>query len=286
MRKTVRRRLGQHFLIDPVAAARLVDSLALDPGQDLVVEIGAGRGALTEFLTPRCGRLVAVELDYQLAAGLSQKFREYSHVSVVVGDFLKQELQDLCSPGMRLRIVGNIPYAITSAIILRILEPRSRRLIHDVTLTVQREVAERIVAKPGSKAYGVLSVLSQSLAVPEVLFGIPPRAFRPRPSVSSAVVRWGQFRQAEELGADEELFRRLLRSAFGQRRKMLRNGLLWLGDARLRALEALGWDLNRRPEELSPEEWLQLARDVSSLGSTDVGPAEAEDAPAESGAHG
>ncbi|MDZ7374142.1 MAG: 16S rRNA (adenine(1518)-N(6)/adenine(1519)-N(6))-dimethyltransferase RsmA [candidate division KSB1 bacterium] len=265
MGRSARQRLGQHFLIDPVVAARIVEHLQLDAARDVVVEVGAGKGALTEWLAPRCAQLIAVELDYRLATDLAEKFRNLPNVRVICGDFLRQDLTEWAGPERRLRVVGNIPYSLTSAIILRLLEPQHRQVLYDAVLTIQQEVAQRVVAERGTKSYGVLSVLCQVLSDPQVLFGIPPRAFRPQPSVSSAVVRWSQFRPESALGVEEGLFRRLVRSAFGQRRKMLRNGLLWLGSDRLARLTAKGWDLSSRPEDLSPSEWLQLSRDVQQL---------------------
>jgi len=264
VRRTARQRLGQHFLIDPVVAARLVDSLALDPERDVVIEIGPGRGALTEFLVGRCRRLLGVELDFRLASELQEKLGDREDAEVRHADFLELDLSEVDASGGRLRVVGNIPYSITSPVILKILAPENRGVLYDATLTVQLEVAQRVTATPGSKEYGVLSVLSQVLAVPQLLFRIPPRAFRPRPRVSSAVVRWAEFQPPGLLKVDERLFRQLVRTAFAQRRKMLRNGLLWLGEDALQMLRTSGWNLTRRPEELSPAEWVRLTRDAKS----------------------
>ncbi|HFE52945.1 MAG TPA: ribosomal RNA small subunit methyltransferase A [Bacteroidetes bacterium] len=255
-----RRRLGQHFLVDSAVVARLVDSLALDPGRDVVVEIGPGRGALTRHLAGRCKRLVAIELDAHLAAELEKSFAGQDQVRIVRGDFLKTPLAQFGpGEGERLRVVGNIPYSITSDIVLKLLEPQNRALLWDATLTVQREVAERIVARPGSKVYGVLSVLSQVLARPQLLFTIPARAFRPQPKVGSAVVRWADLQNPPHVLADEAVFRGVVRTAFGQRRKKLLNTLKAVGPEALDRLREAGVDLSRRPEELAPAEWVTLA---------------------------
>ena len=253
-----RRKLGQHFLADRSVAGRMLDALQLDPGTDVVVEIGPGKGALTRLLAERARRVVAVELDQRLADELQKEFADTANVSVVKADFLRVDLTQYKEPGERLRVVGNIPYSITSDIVLKLLDPAARGVLWDATLMVQREVADRVVAKPGSKAYGTLSIFSQVFARPQVLFGVPARAFRPQPRVSSAVVRWADFQEPPFAVADEALFRRVVRTAFAQRRKKLQNTLRALGRGALEALDRAGVDLSRRPEELTPDEWVRL----------------------------
>ncbi|TVP55004.1 MAG: ribosomal RNA small subunit methyltransferase A [Gemmatimonadales bacterium] len=255
-----KRALGQNFLVDGNIQRRIVDVAAIEP-DDAVVEIGPGRGALTGLLAERAGQLTLVELDDLLAAELEERFRDIDHVRVLHADILETRLSAISSDPSSLRVIGNIPYNITTPILFHLLEaPRPA----DILLMVQKEVAERIAAVEGTSGYGALSVGVQTVAEVETLLRVPPGAFRPRPRVDSAVIRIRPIRPFPLSRDEEHRLRRLTRAAFQWRRKQLRRTLrdhpdLALPPARLERLgETL--DLERRPETLSPTEFVELSR--------------------------
>ena len=257
-----KRSLGQNFLVDGNLQRKIVAAVGAGP-EDEVLEVGPGRGALTRHLAGTVGRLVLVELDDVLAAALAREYEGRRDVEVVHGDVMKVPLHDHVRDPGRLRVVGNIPYNITTPILFRLLErPRPSEIV----LMVQEEVAERIVAAPGTAAYGALAVGVQSVAAAERLFRVGRQAFRPVPKVESAVVRIRPFRP-EPLSLEEELRLRLLvRAAFQWRRKQLGKILrehpdlqVPAGVAEALALE-LGVALQDRPERLSPEAFIRLSR--------------------------
>ncbi len=217
-----KRSLGQNFLVDPNVARKIVRAFAPQP-QDVVVEIGPGQGALTTLLAGAVERLFAVELDRSLAAELKERFGTASGLTVMEGDFLSIELASLAPPDRRLRVIGNIPYNLSAPIIFRVLE--QAEVVEDMFLMLQKEVAMRVVARPGSKQYGPLAVHSQLLADVSVLFEVSPQVFRPRPRVDSAIVQWRFLGQPRFAVGDRAFFAQFVRAAFGQRRKVLRNAL-------------------------------------------------------------
>jgi 16S rRNA (adenine1518-N6/adenine1519-N6)-dimethyltransferase len=254
------RRLGQHFLADRRVLARIADSVALDT-ECLVIEIGAGRGALTELMAARAGLVIAVEVDPPLAALLRQKFGGSSRVRVVEADILHLDLRRLAAETgfRRAKAAGNLPYYITSPILLRLFEYAG--LFEDLTVMVQREVAERLAAAPHSRDYGLLSVTAQYYTRPELLFRIPPGAFRPPPKVDSALVRMAVAPRGGELGIrDETAFFRFLRACFQQKRKTLVNNLkrFCAGERVTAPLRSLGLSGSVRAEELSLEQFAAL----------------------------
>jgi len=248
--------LGQNFLVDGNVLHNIAGALALAPG-DTVLEIGPGTGLLTELLQPKVARLIAVEIDRNLAALLRSRFAGVDNFTLVEGDIL--EMEPMLLAGERpLRVVGNIPYYITSQIIFHFFD-RRRKLI-DMALLMQREVAERITARPGDPDYGILSVLSRTFAEAEILLRVPRTVFKPQPGVDSALVRWRFHDLYTRTLADEGLYRRLVRTAFGQRRKMMRKSLRDRFD-----LEALAaFDLTRRPEELDVADWLAMVNALAA----------------------
>ena len=227
-----RSRLGQHFLNDAHAAGRIVAALGDVTGRT-VVEIGPGRGAITAGLAARAGRVLAVELDRELAADLRRRFSP-DRVAVIEQDVLNFDFASACSDCStgetsegRLRAVGNLPYYITSPILLKLAA--SHAALDLAVLMVQREVADRVAAAPGSRDYGLLSVTVQMYGPVERLFTLPPGAFSPPPEVHSTVFRWNFAPRFAELGVQEGGFLRFVRAAFAQKRKTLANNLRALG---------------------------------------------------------
>ncbi len=253
-----KKRLGQHFLSDPRLLGRIADALGATP-QDTVIEIGPGRGSLTQQLLDRAGRVIAIELDRELIPILRERWKDEPRFTLIEGDVLEQDLGALA--GGEYLLVGNVPYNITTPILFHAMKrPRPVRAVY----LVQKEVADRIVAPPDSDDYGALSVNVQALAKAELLFGVTAKAFHPPPKVESAVVRITPRADAAIAEDEEEPFRLLVQGAFGLRRKQLRRVLrtLWDIDAE-RADEVLaraGIAGDVRPEVLGAEAFARLLR--------------------------
>jgi 16S rRNA (adenine1518-N6/adenine1519-N6)-dimethyltransferase len=245
-----RKRFGQHFLIDRAAIERIVAAIAPAPA-DRLVEIGPGQGALTAPLLERVDRMDAVEVDRDLAAALAQRFPA-ERLRVHVADALAF---DLCALGPALRVVGNLPYNISSPLLFHLAQQVA--CLRDCHFMLQLEVVERMAAPPGGRTYGRLSVMVQYRFAVEKLFRVPAGAFRPVPKVESAVVRLVP-RPADAPRARDELrFAELVAGAFSQRRKTLRNALKpWLSAAQI---AAAGVDPGARPEMLAVAEFVRLA---------------------------
>lgn len=248
-----RRRLGQHFLFDPSILKRIVNVAGIHP-EDTVVEIGPGHGRLTRMLSERASKVIAIEIDTSLYNKLKEDLKDISNVEVHLGDALKFPYQDL----QEFKVVANIPYYITTPIIFKLLEYKKNLI--SMTLTMQKEVAERIVAMPGTKKYGILSVIIQYYGEPSLNFIIPRGAFRPPPEVDSAVVKIEILRQPKVKAEDEELFLKVVKQAFGQRRKTISNALRSLvkGDV-IEILNKAGINPTRRAESLSIAEFVRLS---------------------------
>ncbi len=258
-RAPARKSLGQHFLNDKRILERIVGALDLS-GTETVVEIGSGRGSLTALLAPLAGRLVAIEYDRILAPRLRERYVDTPSVTVIEADVLSISLGEAAG-STPYRVVGNVPYYITTPILFHALErPRPERAVY----LVQREVAERIVATPGSDAYGALSVNVQSVANAAILFRVAPGSFQPPPKVESAVIRI-EPRDDPAISVEEEApFRRFVLDAFGLRRKQMRRVLrtLWqtsAEDAEV-ALAACDVDPAARPETLTTTQFARLLR--------------------------
>lgn len=215
------RRFGQHFLCDPGVVRRIVQTAALGPAS-IVLEIGPGLGALTAALVAAAGRVHLVEVDRGLAARLREQFAGQPSVYVYEGDFLVVPPASLV-PEAGAVVVANLPYNVSTPILFRLLEYRA--WFPRAVLMVQREVAERLVAKPGSRAWGVLPALVQTWGEVSLAFGVSRRSFFPRPRVDSAVITIAWLERPRVALADPALFRAVVRAAFGQRRKTLRNAL-------------------------------------------------------------
>jgi 16S rRNA (adenine1518-N6/adenine1519-N6)-dimethyltransferase len=253
-----KRSLGQNFLRDDNIARKIVLSASLRP-DDTVIEIGPGEGALTQYLAPAVRRLILVELDDRASEVLRVQYAG-ERVAVLHADILATDLSAMArEAGRSLRVVGNIPYNITSPILFHVLEHRAA--VEDATIMMQREVAQRLVASPRTKEYGILSVFFQLFTEPHLLFDVQPTAFYPRPSVVSSLVHLRILPAPRYPLLDETLFRAMVRSVFGTRRKMLRHSLREFLARRGRALpEALR--LQERPEELTVEELVRLGNDL------------------------
>lgn len=264
-----RRSLGQHFLADPGVARRIVDLARITPA-DPVIEIGPGLGALTELLAANATDLRLVEYDRTLAADLRSRFAAQTHVRVVEADVLQIALEELVQATGGAIVVANLPYNIATAVLVRLLE--RRRLFPRIVVMVQREVAERLRAAPGSKAYGVLSVLTQIVARVERGFRVPPGAFVPRPAVDSEVVVIEPSAEPRAAVDDLQAFRVLVQTAFGKRRKQLINSLRPLCDRPAELLRSVGIDPTRRPETLSLDELAAVSNALGLLGISVKGP--------------
>jgi len=272
-------KLGQHFLRDADAAERIVDAIG-DVSKSTVLEIGPGGGALTELLTRRARRVIAIETDRVLAAQLRMQFALTPNLEVIEGDILAIDFDTLFGPkpgssrpGLEfvpepVRVVGNLPYFITSDILLRLFE--YRRYFQIIVLMVQREVADRIAAKPGSSEYGLLSATAQLYTNVERLFTLPPGAFSPPPKVHSAVLRLTVDSKLEKLRVAEDRFVDFLKLSFGQKRKTLWNNLkTQYRPATLKAaLEQTGVKPNVRAEALPLEKSAALFRVLNSADGT------------------
>jgi 16S rRNA (adenine1518-N6/adenine1519-N6)-dimethyltransferase len=245
-----RRRFGQNFLVDPHYVAKIVDAIAPRPGDNLV-EIGPGMAALTAPLIERAGHLTAIEIDRDLAARLAERFGA-ERLALHVGDALAF---DFAALGTDLRVVGNLPYNISSPLLFHLAAFDAR--LRDIHVMLQREVVARMTAAPGTPDYGRLTVMLQARFAVTRLFTVPPGAFRPVPEVESAVARLVPLGAAKPAIADPERFARLVAAAFGQRRKTLRNALAGLCDAA--ALERAGIDPGRRGETLAVADFVRLA---------------------------
>lgn len=247
-----RRRLGQHFLYDPSMNERIIRAARLKP-EDLVVEIGPGPGRLTRMLCENVRQVIAIELDEYLYTRLKAEFAGYSNIELVHGDALDYPYETL----PEFSVVANIPFYITTPMVFRLLS--ARKQLKSMTLTIQKEVAERIVAAPGGKDYGVLSLMVQYYAAPVLEFFVPKEAFRPVPKVDSAVIRMQILSYPAVNVQDEKMFFRIIKTAFSQRRKMLSNSLRSVrGDIKDRLIE-LGIDPDRRAETLSMQEFAALS---------------------------
>jgi 16S rRNA (adenine1518-N6/adenine1519-N6)-dimethyltransferase len=258
-----RKRLGQHFLVDRAALQRIADALAPTPS-DVVVEIGPGRGALTDLLAARAKRVIAIELDRDLVPYLRDRYAAAGNVEVIEQDVLNVKLSDVAGPDFLL--AGNVPYYITTPILFHALEaPRPARAVY----LVQREVAERIVAAPGSRTYGALSVNVQAVAHAELVARVSSGAFRPPPSVESAVVRLTPRSHPVVAEAQENEFRSLVQECFGLRRKQMRRVIRTVArlDAKAaeRVLASAGIGPEARPETLWPEDFARLLGEINGV---------------------
>lgn len=247
--------LGQHFLKDGNMIRKIVDSIPAGPDEK-VIEIGPGSGALTDLLIERFADLSVIEIDRRMVEHLS---RQYPGLNIVEEDILKTDWNKLLPAGKSVHVVGNLPYYITSQILFALLEVRGR--LKTATLMMQKEVADRIVAEPRTKEYGILSVQCQLMSTPSILFDVPPQVFSPPPKVESSVIQF-QFDKSKLTCSDANL-KKVVRMAFNQRRKKLSNALKRL-DADLPENE---FNFNLRAEALEPKMYEKLTVRLEQLGT-------------------
>lgn len=265
------KKFGQNFLIDTHVLERIIDEAGITK-DDFVIEIGPGIGTMTQYLCEAAGAVAAVEIDKNLIPILADTLSEYDNVEVIHNDILKVDIAALADEkngGRPIKVVANLPYYITTPIIMGLFE--SHVPIESITVMVQKEVADRMQCGPGSKDYGALSLAVQYYAKPEIVATVPPNCFMPRPNVGSAVIRLTRHESAPVDVADERLMFRLIRASFNQRRKTLVNGLKNSSDLNYTkeqigaAITAIGQPLTIRGEALTLEQFAQLANELGAL---------------------
>lgn len=255
-----KKRLGQNFLVNPQTLEKIVSSCLLTPN-DVVIEIGSGLGVMTSNIAEQCRTVFAIEKDEELLRIAEQEFHHLQNISWIHDDILNVDLQKIvktCDEPL-LHIIGNIPYEITSPLLFHLLD--SRHSVKRATLLMQKEVALRLIASPKTKDYGILSVVFQAFAHVQKLFDVSAAQFFPKPKVTSTLVQI-DFQPSRSLMIDDEkLFRHLVRSAFGKRRKTLRNSLKGVFATNLfeEACHRISLDPQKRPEEVKVEEYISLA---------------------------
>ncbi|MFY7671810.1 16S rRNA (adenine(1518)-N(6)/adenine(1519)-N(6))-dimethyltransferase RsmA [Tenacibaculum sp. MEBiC06402] len=264
-----KKHLGQHFLTDENIAKKIADTLT-ETGYENVLEIGPGMGVLTKYLLEKKPKVTVLELDSESVTYLQETF-PVEHIKldtskdkfqIIEGDFLKQNLQQLFN-GEPLAIIGNFPYNISSQIVFKAIE--NRDIVPEFSGMFQKEVAQRIAEKKGSKAYGIISVIAQAFYDVEYLFTVPPTVFNPPPKVDSGVMRMIR-KENYTLPVDEKLFIRVVKTAFNQRRKMLRSSLKSLNLSNSLKEDPI---FAMRPEQLSVQEFIELTDKIASHGDRD-----------------
>ena len=258
------KKFGQNFLIDPHVLEKIIASAGVTK-DDMVLEIGPGIGTMTQYLAESAGRVVAVEIDNNLIPILQETLKDYDNVTVIHNDILKVDIAELAEKyngGRPIKVVANLPYYITTPIIMGLFE--SHVPIDNITVMVQKEVADRMQEGPGSKNYGALSLAVQYYAEPYIVANVPPNCFIPRPSVGSAVIRLTRHKDAPVQTKDEQMMFRLIRASFNQSRKTLQNGLNNASDLHFTkeqiasAIESMGLPPAVRGETLTLEQFAKL----------------------------
>ena len=259
------KRFGQNFLIDAHVLEKIVSAAGITK-DDCVLEIGPGIGTMTQYLAESAGQVIAVEIDTNLLPILTDTLKDYSNVKVINQDILKVDINELVKEynnGRPIKVVANLPYYITTPIIMGLFE--SNVPLDNITVMVQKEVADRMQVGPGSKDYGALSLAVQYYASPYIVANVPPNCFIPRPNVGSAVIRLTRYQEPPVQVKDPKLMFKLIRASFNQRRKTLQNGLnnspeiSFSKEEITKAIESLGVSPSVRGEALSLEQFAQLA---------------------------
>lgn len=267
-----KKKFGQNFLIDSHVLYKIMDAAELSK-DDFVLEIGPGIGTMTQYLAERVGQVLAVEIDKKAIPILHNTLGMYDNVTIWNEDILKVDLNRISieyNDGRPLKVVANLPYYITTPIVMNLFE--SRVPIDNITVMVQKEVAERMQAEPGTKDYGALSLAVQYYAKPYLAANVPPNCFMPRPNVGSAVIRLSRYDKPPVAVKDEELMFSLIRASFNQRRKTLQNGicnyekLRYTKEQVADALESIGLPVTIRGEKLSLNEFAALSDALGEIG--------------------
>ncbi|OGW44720.1 MAG: hypothetical protein A2132_00020 [Nitrospirae bacterium RBG_16_43_11] len=251
-----KKHLGQHFLQDPEIISRIIRTADVNK-EDVIVEIGPGRGALTFRLAEMASEVIAIEIDHSIVESLNERAASYPNLSIVEADALRFHYHEI---GTRFKVVANLPYYISTPILFRLIELSD--MVTSMTIMLQKEVAKRVVAAPNSKDYGILSIAVQFYAVPEIAFNISRKSFYPEPKVDSSVLKIVPREKVAVDVRNEGLFWGLIKSAFYYRRKTLLNSLALSGHSKeiiKNVLEFAGIDQNKRPEQVSMEEWGKIA---------------------------
>ena len=265
------KRFGQNFLIDSHVLDKIVNAAGITQ-EDCVLEIGPGIGTMTQYLAEHAGRVVAVEIDANLLPILADTLKDYSNVTVINEDILKVDMNRLVkeyNQGRPIKVVANLPYYITTPIIMGLFEKKVP--LDSITVMVQKEVAERMQVGPGTKDYGALSLAVQYYASPYIVANVPPNCFIPRPNVGSAVIRLTRYQEPPVQVKDTKLMFRLIRASFNQRRKTLQNGLnnspelSFTKEQIAGVIESLGLPPAVRGEALTLEQFAALANAFSDL---------------------
>lgn len=259
-----KKRFGQHFLKDRNIIRKIIDGAGLKE-DDVVLEVGPGLGDMTALLSQRGKRVIAIELDRELYSLLAEKFEGDKKVELISADILRFDVRGLFEKiGGKFKVVANLPYNISTPVLFKFLEDKD--CISSMTLMFQKEVADRLVALPGTKDYGVLSVFAQLYTAPSLLFKVPPYAFMPPPAVDSAVVRLEVLAEPSVKADNEKLMLKVVKAAFGQRRKTLLNalssGLKMSKEDVEAALERAGIDNSRRGETLTLSEFCVASNEI------------------------
>jgi len=261
MDKTIKpiKRLGQNFLHNERVLQRVADAACIN-SDDIVFEIGTGTGNLTRYLCEKAKFVYTIEKDARLCRVAEENLRDFKNVKVICADILKIDVGAYCNTPLQLKVVGNLPYYITTPIIFHLL--KQRRYIKDITIMVQKEVAERMTAMPGGKVYGILSCSVQFYTHPEILFNISKSCFKPQPKVDSAIIKL-KILEKPAVEAEEDKFLKVIKAAFSQRRKTLLNslyaGLNLKKEMVDKVLIKTGINPKRRAETLSIQEFAKLA---------------------------
>jgi 16S rRNA (adenine1518-N6/adenine1519-N6)-dimethyltransferase len=257
--------LGQNFLVDDNISQKIIKCLDIKEN-DIILEIGPGQGALTKFLIDYKNEYIAVEIDKHIVEKLNEKY--YGKIKILHKDFLKidfnSELKDLFVSGKKIKIIGNIPYNITSEILFKFFDNKEK--IDVAVIMVQKELAHRLTAKPDTKDYGILAIQTQINSEPQIMFNVPPTAFFPKPKVHSAIVKLNFDKSGYKI-ADADLLKKLVRTSFGQRRKMMSNSLKELFVETKISFGDLKFDFSRRPENVSVREFIELANEIKRVHS-------------------
>lgn len=262
-----KKRFGQNFILDKSILSKIADSAEIS-SDDNIIEIGAGLGTLTVELAKRAKKVITFEIDEDVMDVLRENIKGYDNITVINEDIMKANLKELANEYFNeedIKVVANLPYYITSPVIILLLE---HKFIKEITILIQKEVAQRICAKPGSKDYGMLTVSVNYRAKPEIIFNLPPSAFMPQPKVDSSLIKLKMLDKPPVEILDEKLFFKIVKASFGQRRKVITNALRSAGIDRGiidEALKISGISPLKRGETLTMQDFANIADNIYKL---------------------